>query len=76
MQGRKRKEKIDHLHSTFGPLSTVVIVLGSMIGIGFDLIDQSEHATVYGVLKNSFELAVNVKSRGISFETVPHLGSY
>ena len=71
----RKKRKKDHLHSKFGPLSTVVIIFGIVIWIGLDLIDQSEHATVDGVLNNSFKLAVDVISIGVLLETVPHLRS-
>jgi hypothetical protein len=65
--------KDDHLHSKFGPFSVVVVKLGFVIRIGPDLVDQSEHAAVNGVLEDTLKLAVNVHSGGISFETVPHL---
>jgi hypothetical protein len=68
---RKRK----HLHSKFGPLSTVVVIFGLVILIGLDLLDKSKHATVDGILDDTFKLAVNVISIGISLETMPHLGS-
>jgi hypothetical protein len=63
----------NHLHSQFGPMSTVVIMLRFVIWIGPDLINKSEHAAVNGALDNAFKLAVNECARGISLETVPHL---
>ena len=67
--------KKNHLHSQFSPTSTVVDILGFMIWIGLDLIDQSKHAAIDRVLKDTFKLAINKHSRGISFETMPHLRS-
>ena len=50
-------------------------MLGFVVRIGFDLIDQSEHAAVNRVLNDTLKLAVNVCSGGVSLETVPHLRS-
>jgi hypothetical protein len=48
-------------------------MLGFVIWIGPDLIDQSQHAAVNRVLDDAFKLAVNEHSRGVSLEAVPHL---
>ena len=48
----------------------VVIVLGFVIWIGPDLIDESEHVAVNWVLNDAFKIAVDVYSRGVSLETV------
>ena len=75
MLNKYTEKKKDHLHSQLGPFSTVVIVFGFVIRIGPDLIDENKHAAVNRVLDNAFKLAVDVYPRGISLETVPHLGS-
>jgi hypothetical protein len=69
------KKKEDHLHSQFGPMSTVGIMLGFVIRIGPNLSDQNKHAAVNGALNDAFKLAVDVHSRSVSLETVPHLRS-
>jgi len=50
-------------------------MLGLVIRVGPDLVDQSTHAAVNRALDDAFKLAVDVHSGGISLETVPHLRS-
>jgi hypothetical protein len=70
-----QRKKEDHLHSKLGPFSAIVIVFELVIRIRPDLIDESEHPAVNGALMDAFKLAVDVGPRGITLETVSHLGS-
>jgi hypothetical protein len=56
-------------------MSTVGIMLGFVIWIGPNLSDQNNHAGVNRALNDAFKLAVDVHSRRVSLETVPHLRS-
>jgi hypothetical protein len=71
----QNKKKIDHLHSQFGPLSTVGVILSFVIWVRLDLVNQSEHTRVDGALNDAFKLAVDEHARGIPLKAVPHLQS-